>query len=341
MFKVDFISLFAIFGAFQGLIFALVFGFKDRAFANKIFALFLLATSVRIAKNIVVHLSSLNPELFISSDFWRITIYIGIVHQFAIGPLFLLYFLAKLQPDFRWHKKYLWHFLPYVGLLIISPFVQWSFWQYGGLFASYMSILIYYLFCIQVYVSKSEQVDQGTADWLKALLIAAGILLLVYSPALFHYMGYIGGAFLYTVAILGATYLISKGSRNFSFFHTKYESSPLSAKAARDIKARLEELITREKPYLNPELRLQGLSEQLAVKPHHLSRVINQEFGMSFSEYINTFRIKEAAQRLKAHDYKHLKIAALAYDCGFNSVPTFNTLFKKVYKITPSQYREQ
>lgn len=90
---------------------------------------------------------------------------------------------------------------------------------------------------------------------------------------------------------------------------------------------------------MDPELTMKKLASQLGVHPHHLSRVVNQEFNMSFSDYINSFRLTEATKRLTNPKYAHLKIAALAYECGFNSVPTFNTLFKKVHKTTPTNYR--
>ncbi|MGB5821878.1 MAG: hypothetical protein WBG90_20510 [Saonia sp.] len=66
MLKVDIIALLAIFGTLQSVLFALIFWFKNKEFYNKI-GLLLLATSIRIAKNIAVHLSELNPATIFES----------------------------------------------------------------------------------------------------------------------------------------------------------------------------------------------------------------------------------------------------------------------------------
>lgn len=339
MFYIDILTLFALFGTFQGLIFAALFWYKNKKISNKIFALLLVATSLRIVKNVFVHLRDLNPELFINLELWRVAVYWGISHQLAIGPLFLIYFQSKLNPKFKWEKSYLWHFSPYLIFLIISLFVEWPFWQKGGLWTCYISILVYYLLTFRDFYQCESQVDSGTSSWLKGLLIIVAIMMLSYSPVLFHYIGYVGGAFMYTLAILGTGYVMLTNKGKFSFFRTKYETSSLSSDQAIKIKQKLEKLISQEKPFLDAELTLKKLATQLEIPPHHLSRVINQEFKMNFSDYINSFRLAEATKRLIDPKYKHLKISALAYECGFNSVPTFNTLFKKVHKTTPTNYR--
>ncbi|MDN5217131.1 helix-turn-helix transcriptional regulator [Fulvivirgaceae bacterium BMA12] len=131
-----------------------------------------------------------------------------------------------------------------------------------------------------------------------------------------------------------------KANRKISLFRSKYASSSLRDKQVHEIKEKLERFVIGKQVYLDPELTLRRLAEAISVKPHHLSRVINQEFKISFTDYINLLRLEEATRRLKSPKYNHLKISAISYDCGFNSVPTFNTLFKKVHKVTPSQLRK-
>ena len=342
MFNIDVFTLLAFFGTFQGLIFAVIFWLRNNHIANKIFSLFLLATSIRIAKNIFVHLDELNPGMFASiSEVWSMFVYIGIDHQFAIGPLFYLYFLAKLDSKFQWKKQYLWHFVPYFILILISPFITWNFWKYGGLWLSYISIMFYYLLTFWSFYRYQDSTDAGTNNWLKGLLVITALLLVSYSPSLFHYIGYIGGAVLYTLSVLVIGYIMLTNKHSFSFFRVKYESSSLDKSQATRIKNTLEQVMINDKPFLDPELTLATLASKISVQPHHLSRVINQEFDMNFSDYINSFRLDEAVERLQNPEFSHYKISALAYDCGFNSVPTFNILFKKTYKLTPSKYRQK
>ncbi len=338
MFSIDILTLLAFFGAFQGLFFAVVFWIKNKHFANKLFALLLFVTSIRIAKNIFVHFRDLNPDLFSNDLIWRLLIYIGLAHQFAIGPLFMFYFRAKMTEKFVFKKRFLWHFMPYVLLLIISPFIRWDFWAGGGLLASYVSIVCYFVVTFHSFYIRRNELEGTNKKWLGGILIVTTLLLLAYSPALFHYMGYIGGAILYTVIVVSIGYILLN---NGNFFTTKYESSSLNTLKASLYKKRLEVLMHEEKPYTNPELTLQLLADLVEAQPHHLSQVINQEFQKSYADYINAFRLEEAASKLKNPEFKQLKISYIAYESGFNSQPTFNTLFKKVYKETPSQYRSR
>ena len=162
-----------------------------------------------------------------------------------------------------------------------------------------------------------------------------------YSPMLFRYVGYAGGGLLYTIALLTVGYIMISKNGTFSFFRTKYGTSSLGPSQVVEIREKLKTLMRTEHPYLDVELTLKKLAESLGVQPHHLSRVINQEFNLNFADYVNSFRLEEAIRRLENPQFDHYKIAAIAYDCGFNSVPTFNTLFKRVHQVTPSSYRKQ
>lgn len=338
MFSIDILTLLAIFGAFQGVFFAIVFWIKNKHFSNKLFALLLLVTSIRIAKNIFVHFRDLNPDLLINDQLWRLLIYIGLAHQFAIGPLFMLYFSSKMKEKFVFKRHYLLHFIPYLVLLLISPFIRWNFWSGGGLLASYVSIVCYFVITFHSFYIRRNDLEPKTRKWLTAILVITTLLLATYSPALFHYMGYIGGAILYAVIIISMGYILLN---NGNLFAAKYETSSLKTKNAIQYKSRLESLMRTEKPFLNPELTLQVLADLVDAQPHHLSQVINQEFQKSYADYINGFRLEVAAEKLKNPEFNQLKISHIAYESGFNSQPTFNTLFKKVYKETPSQYRKR
>jgi AraC-like DNA-binding protein len=106
------------------------------------------------------------------------------------------------------------------------------------------------------------------------------------------------------------------------------------------IKAQLEELMTNQKPYLDSELNLIKLSEQLSVSTHHLSYVINTGFQKNFFQYINEYRIDYAKKLLKDNSNNKLSILGIAYESGFNSKTSFNTTFKKFTDQTPSEFKK-
>ncbi|WPP50464.1 AraC family transcriptional regulator [Catalinimonas niigatensis] len=120
----------------------------------------------------------------------------------------------------------------------------------------------------------------------------------------------------------------------------KYERSVLDTEMAEGIRLKLEKCMHSNKPYLNPDLTMPTLADQLKVSHHHLSQVINEQYGLNFSDFINQHRIEEIKRRLADPAYHHIKIEQIAFDTGFNSKSTFQAAFKKFTGTTPSAYRK-
>lgn len=121
----------------------------------------------------------------------------------------------------------------------------------------------------------------------------------------------------------------------------KYERSGLTEDKAKLLAEKLQHHMLKERPYLEPELTLKQLAAQLSIPAHQLSQVINQQFGKNFYDYINSFRVEEVEKKLKSGQYNHLTLLAVALDCGFNSKASFNTVFKKIKSMSPSEYRKE
>lgn len=100
---------------------------------------------------------------------------------------------------------------------------------------------------------------------------------------------------------------------------------------------RLTAFMTDEKPWLDPELNLASLSDQLAMTPREVSELINQSLGVHFFDYVNGFRIRQAQELLTEHPKR--SVLEILYEVGFNSKSSFNSAFKKQTSMTPTQYR--
>jgi AraC-like DNA-binding protein len=94
------------------------------------------------------------------------------------------------------------------------------------------------------------------------------------------------------------------------------------------------------KPYLNPKLTLQEVSQSLNVQAKELSQVVNEKTDSNFNQYINGFRVEESKIILASPKYSKLTIEALAKTAGFNSKSQFYEAFKKSTGITPKQYAD-
>ena len=96
-----------------------------------------------------------------------------------------------------------------------------------------------------------------------------------------------------------------------------------------------------DKSWSDPELTIDMLALSISCSRHHVSQAMNEKLGKSFYDYINYYRVEEAKHLLTDHSKDNHKIASIAYDSGFNSISTFNDVFKKITGFTPSQYRKQ
>lgn len=121
----------------------------------------------------------------------------------------------------------------------------------------------------------------------------------------------------------------------------KYSNSGLSAAEMNRIIAGLENKMKTEKLFLDPQLTIDQLAHLLDCSRHHLSQALNEQLHQSFYDYINQYRVATASALLTDPARAAQKVAAIAYDAGFNSISTFNEVFKKISGQTPSQYRKQ
>nr|WP_290444331.1 helix-turn-helix domain-containing protein [Pseudoalteromonas sp. XMcav2-N] len=94
--------------------------------------------------------------------------------------------------------------------------------------------------------------------------------------------------------------------------------------------------------YREPELTIGKLAEHLDIPAHQLRALINQQLGFkNFSHFINQYRLAYAAEQLCDLAHARTAILSIAYDAGFNSIGPFNRAFKRVYTLTPGDYRKQ
>ena len=106
--------------------------------------------------------------------------------------------------------------------------------------------------------------------------------------------------------------------------------------ANEELRQMLEQWMDNEKPYLNPDFRLSDLQRLLNMNRTYLSRFLQDEFGYSFYQFVNRYRIDEA-MRLKLEN-PDMKIADVAARCGFSSPTVFTRTFTNITGITPREW---
>ena len=121
----------------------------------------------------------------------------------------------------------------------------------------------------------------------------------------------------------------------------KYERSGLKMKDAEKYQKALLKFMREEKPYLDGDLTIHDLSEQLNIPRHYLTQIINENLFKNFYTFINEFRVEEVKSMLTDKAYTKYTLTTIAYEAGFNSKSSFNSVFKTLVGKTPSQYREE
>ncbi|HOA55820.1 MAG: AraC family transcriptional regulator [Acetivibrionales bacterium] len=85
------------------------------------------------------------------------------------------------------------------------------------------------------------------------------------------------------------------------------------------------------------QITLKDISQAAGFSEYYFSRLFKEYTGQSFLSYLNTYRVKQAEKLLRSTEKSVLEIAL---DSGFNSLTTFNRIFKKIKGCSPSYYRK-
>ncbi len=125
---------------------------------------------------------------------------------------------------------------------------------------------------------------------------------------------------------------------------SKLENSPsensLSEQEKAQLIQRLENVITTQKPFLNPKVRMPELAKSLDIPRHIFSNLINEHYQMNFFHFINQYRVEYAQNLLSNKEYEHYTLEAIGELSGFNSRSTFNRIFKNVTGKSPKEFQQ-
>lgn len=104
-----------------------------------------------------------------------------------------------------------------------------------------------------------------------------------------------------------------------------------------DLNAKLVWAIKQKKVFLDKNLQITDLAKMIGTNRTYLSRHINIEKQMTFSEFINSCRIEYAQEQIRQmHDA--YSISALSDASGFSNEVTFYRNFKKFTGTTPERW---
>ena len=121
----------------------------------------------------------------------------------------------------------------------------------------------------------------------------------------------------------------------------KYAKSGLNSHQIEDYKKKLVRLMEEERVYLDSDMTLPKLALMVDCSVNHLSQAVNSGFKMSFFDFLNSYRIREAKSMLIHQDSLSQSILDVSFAVGFNSNSAFYAAFKNATGQTPAQFRRK
>lgn len=106
-----------------------------------------------------------------------------------------------------------------------------------------------------------------------------------------------------------------------------------------EYKAKLEQWMLTEKPYLRRDFKLTDAMEILPLNRSYLSRLFNEGYGETFYQFVMRYRIAESKHLLLSRP--DLNITCIADLSGFSSPSVFSRAFVQETSYTPLQWREK
>lgn len=120
----------------------------------------------------------------------------------------------------------------------------------------------------------------------------------------------------------------------------KYSVSSLTEERSIDLFTQLEKLMSEEKIYHDNFLTREKVAELLGSNRTYLSQIINQHTSLTFTQYLNEYRINEVL-KLMNDSKDQLPLKTISSNVGFSSTTTFYKAFQNIVGMTPSQYKSR
>ena len=371
--KFDFFSIVSIIGIFISLFLSLIIATvkKSNKKANFFLALFLVAVSVTIfGFGILMRTNLFHYTPHLTN--------ISMPCMLLLCPLLIFYVKALIYSDYKFEKKELLHFIPFILMLIyLVPFYiqsgeykinfvkswledsvdfknllfQYTAFSFIGIqIFSYLIYMWISLSCYEKEIKNSfSSIEKNNLHWLKHFIIIFFIAIFIMLVIFIMQMFIINFKDVYEFIPLTASVLIA-----FLVYRVlvqpevitgiEYKSSiqsknkPYIYDNKEKYKILIIESMTKKKLYREPDLTLIDLAARLDMSRNLLSSVINDCIKMNFYDFVNGYRVEEVKNFLENKAEKNFNIINIAMDAGFNSKTTFNAIFKKHTGMTPTQY---
>ncbi len=355
------------------LIFFLFSSSHGKKLSNRILACFFIWLLLNLADGLLSYYGfyKTSPKLAHLED--------GLI--FLVGPLIYFYATSMLYRDFSFKKSHLLHLVPFVvctaafqtyyhlqsesyqkqiqAAITDQTLPAYFYFSIALVYLHVGSYLLASFFQIARYHRRIEDkfssLSKMRMDWLLFMLIFIAVIFAV--SVTYTFLPATGlrevstATFVvpFFVILIFTNSVVWKSMKQPGIFvgldydveRRKYAGSNLTENEKAALKAKVVHLLEVENIFLRPDLTIDELAEKLETVPKKASQVINESFGQTFFDLINTYRIEEAKRIMKNSKDPKLTVLEVMYQSGFNSKSSFNSIFRKKAGLTPSEFKKQ
>ncbi|MBT8296752.1 MAG: helix-turn-helix domain-containing protein [Maribacter sp.] len=238
----------------------------------------------------------------------------------------------------RWYDLFIW---------VLGSYYSWiiGIWNLRLLYRHRIEVKNTYS-----YVSFKE------LQWARILLIYLLLVsvfthVLSYGYAkLFHYKVYLAIIDLFAIYWLSYFGIVQRNiislqpntmyPHNSPNVNERKQSSAIVPNKLEEIMAKIDGHMSQFESFINPDLTIMDLANDLKLHPKSVSTTINTRSNQNFNSYVNQFRIEKAKTLLTDQYSSHFSIEGIGKEVGFHSKSAFYSAFKKVTGTTPTKYKE-
>lgn len=323
---------------------AWMFGRRDSETLSKLIMWLMIIQCIELFKDLGFYTFCAQPD-----DYWHLMTAIDMI----IIPLYVFVLMELCKPGWFSFQKLMVHELPFVTLPLLFFVTEQQLWYialvvWGAIYGTGTLVLTF--FFISQYNRQLKErfsyVENINLNWLRGILVSFWIILLIWTIASVY--NSVLADDVYCIEALVLWMIVC-------YFGYKHESviDELSNSEQTDLEQEDEEnakgyqlqpelgdmvkaLFEKEQLYLTPRLKLSDVARRVGSNRTYLSRLFNQSNGLTFYDYVNSMRVKHAAELLLSTSHS---ITMIAEESGFNSLSTFRRVFISYHKCTPVEYR--
>lgn len=105
---------------------------------------------------------------------------------------------------------------------------------------------------------------------------------------------------------------------------------------------KLRKALDEDEVWRQEELSIGDLAQMVGVPEHRLRKIINESLGYrNFAAFLGERRVAAAKAALADPENARKPVSSIAFDIGFNSLASFNRVFREMTGVTPTAYRQQ